>query len=336
MGVGLAFMILGETTHPGFLGAHGILLATAIAFWLAAIGWVGWAVTGPRGTSTPQTVFVVLTGVAGSAMLYFHPVPQLCWFTVFACVDAGATMATLIALPLAAVCCTILLVGFGEGRGAALATLAAAAFVGYVVGLNRREATRSAMLAERGRIAAELHDVLGHSLTALSLQIEAAAAALETTDGRDRALAHLDRAAQLARGGQEETVAAVRTLRDGAVGVHDLARRLIDSSGLSADLTVRGAPRPLSATTGMAVYRLLQEALTNAGKHAPGADAAVVLSYGPDALTVTVDNPTATGASAIGGGQGLRVMRQRIADVGGTLATGPVGERWHIEARVPV
>src|SRR5215510_4522367 len=128
MGFGLAFIILGETTHPGLLGAHGTQLGAAIAFWLAAIGWVGWAITGPRGTSRPQTVFVVLTGLAGSALLYFHPAPQLCWFTVFACVDAGAAITSWIAVPLTAACCAILFAGFAQDRGTALATLAAAAF----------------------------------------------------------------------------------------------------------------------------------------------------------------------------------------------------------------
>jgi signal transduction histidine kinase len=192
------------------------------------------------------------------------------------------------------------------------------------------------MLTERGRIAAELHGILGHSLTALSLQIQAASAALDAgDDDRERALAHLARAASLTRSGQEETIAAVRTLRDGAVGVHDLVRNLIDSSGMAVDLTVHGKPRPLSATTGMAVYRLLQEALTNARKHAPAGHAEVTLAYQPDTLTVTVDNTTVVGTEVVSGGQGLPLMRERIARIGGTLATGSAGDRWRVEARVP-
>ena len=339
MAGGLAFVIWGETTHPGIVGRHGTQLATAIALAVAAAAWIGWAVVGPTGNSPVLTVFVGLTGLAGSALLFVHPAPAVCWFAVFACVDFGASMPARVGAPLAGACCALLLGGYLAHRGDWLATFAAVTFVCYVLGSNRRQAARSAMLTERTRIAAELHDILGHSLTALSLQVQAAAAALDGTGDRDRALAHLTKAARLARSGQEETVAAVRTLREGAVGVHDLVGNLIDTSGLPADLSVQGKPRPLSATTGMAVYRLLQEALTNAGKHAPGSDTEVVLRYEPAALTVTVSNRLAGAGDAVGdsvgGGQGLRAMRERITQVGGTLATDTVGGLWRLEARVP-
>ncbi|WP_203921622.1 sensor histidine kinase [Rugosimonospora africana] len=310
-------------------------MTTAIVLAVTALGWIGWALAGPLGTSPVVTVFVCWTGLAGSVLLFVHPAPAVCWFTVFACLDAGATRPARIGLPLAGACCAILVAGYLLGRGDLLATLAAVTGVAYVVGTSRRDHARAATLAERGRIAAELHDILGHSLSALSLQIEAASAALDTADDRERALAHLTRAARLTRSGQEETVAAVRTLRDGAVGVHDLVRNLIDASGMAVGLTVHGKPRPLSAATGMAVYRLLQEALTNASKHAPGGHAEVILSYLPDRLTVTVDNATAGGADVVSGGQGLPVMRERITRIGGTLATGAAGGRWRVEAQVP-
>ncbi|WP_426509563.1 sensor histidine kinase [Dactylosporangium sp. McL0621] len=335
MAAGLAFMIWGETAHPGIVGLHGARLATSITLAVAAVGWVGWAVTGPRGTSRPLTVFVCWTGLAGSVLLFVHPAPAVCWFTVFACVDAGAALSAAVGVPLAGACCAILVAGYVVGRGDALATFAAVAFVAYVVGSNRRSTARAAMLTERSRIATELHDILGHSLTALSLQVEAASAALETIGDTDLALAHLAKAARLTRSGQEETVAAVRTLRYGAVGVHDLVKQLIDTSGLAADLTVHGKPRPLSAITGMAVYRLLQEALTNAGKHAPGTKATVTLSYEPETVIVTVANATSAGSDAVSGGQGLHVMRERITQVGGTLVTGATGGLWRIEAQVP-
>jgi len=335
MAAGLAFIIWGETAHPGIVGAHGIRLVTAIALAVAAAGWIGWAVVGPTSASPLTTVFVYWTGLAGSVLLYVHPATAVCWFTIFACFDAGANMRARVGVPLVAVCCAVLVAGYGAHRGDALATFAATTFVVYVLGSNRRQAARSAKLTERARLATELHDILGHSLTALSLQVQAASAALEETGDRDRALRHLGKAARLVRSGQEETMAAVRTLRDGAIGVHDLIGILIDDSGLPADLTVNGRPRPLPATTGMAVYRVLQEALTNAGKHAPGSDAAVTLSYEPTSVTVTVANRTGGAAGAVSGGQGLRAMRERIAGVGGVLATEVDGDTWRVEARVP-
>lgn len=332
---GLAFVLWGETAHPGIVGRHGHLLATAIALAVTATGWLGWAVAGPLGPSPLVTVFVCWTGLAGSVLLFVHPAPAVCWFAVFACLDVGATRPGRIGLPLVGACCAILVAGYLLHRGDLLATLAAVTGVAYVVGTSRRDHAAAAMLTERGRIAAEMHDILGHSLTALSLQIEAAAAALEAGDDSERALAHLARAASLTRSGQEETVAAVRTLRDGAVGVHDLVGKLIDSSGMAVGLTVHGKPRPLTAATGMAVYRLVQEALTNARKHAPGGHAEVSLSYQPERLTVTVDNTTVGDVEVVSGGQGLPVMRERITSIGGTLATGAAGGRWRVEAEVP-
>ncbi len=334
MVAGLAFMLWGETAHRGIVGRQGTQLATAILLAVAAVGWLGWAVSGPRGTSRLLTVFVCWTGIAGSLLLYVHPAPAVCWFMLFACVDAGATLPGRIGIPLDAACVAILLAGYGAHRGDALATFAAVAFVAFVLGRNRQAAARAATLTERGRIAAELHDILGHSLAALSLQVQTASAALEADD-REQALVHLAKAAQLARSGQEETVAAVGTLRDGEVGVHQLLGELVEASGLRADLTVQGRPRPLPATSGMAVYRLMQEALTNAAKHAPGTDTTVTLSYEPRALVVRIDNATAGVSAGVGGGHGLRAMRERVAAVGGSVNSGEAGGRWRVEARVP-
>lgn len=335
MVAGLAFMVWGETAHPHIVGAHGTQLATAIALTVAAAGWIGWAVAGPTGTSSTLTAFVSITGLAGSVLLVIHPATAICWFTVWACIDAGAALPPRLGVVLAVVCGGVLLAGYLAHRGDLLATLAAVTLVAYVIGLNRRYQARAATLAERGRIAADLHDILGHSLTALSLQVQAAAAALDPAGDVERARTHLERAAQLARSGQEETVAAVRTLRDGTVGVDHLATGLIATSGVPAQLTVRGSARPLPASVGMATYRLLQEALANAGKHSPGSEVTVILAYDPDTVTVTVDNSTSEAGTAVSGGNGIPGMRQRVAQLGGTLAAGPVGDQWRVHAELP-
>ncbi|MEV5576442.1 histidine kinase [Spirillospora sp. NPDC052269] len=332
---GLAFMVWGETAHPGILGTRGTPLATAVAFTAASAGWLAWILLGPLGDSATVTVSVCWTAVAGSALLFVHPAPAVCWFTLWACVFAGAARPTRIGFPLTMVCVGILLAGYLTHRGGSLATLAAVMFVAYVIGRERRGHAQAATLAERGRIAAELHDILGHSLTALTLQVETATVALETVGDRNLALTHLERAGRLAHAGQEETIAAVRTLRDGALAVESLARGLIDASGVPATLTVEGTPRPLTASKGMAVYRMLQESLTNAGKHAPGADASVVLAYLPRRLTVTMDSPVGADAKAVSGGQGLRLMRERIEGVGGTLTAGPHADLWRVHAEIP-
>lgn len=365
---GLAFMVWGEAAHPGILGTRGTPLATAVAFTAASAGWLAWTVLDPLGDSVAVTAAVGWTAVAGSVLLFVHPAPAVCWFALWACVFLGAARPAKVAFPLTMVCVGILLAGYLAHRGGSLATFAAVMFVAYVIGRERRGHARAATLAERGRIAAELHDILGHSLTALTLQVETASLALRTRGDRDLALTHLAKAGRLAHAGQEETVAAVRTLRDGALAVEALARGLIDASGVPATLTVEGTPRPLTASKGMAVYRMLQESLTNAGKHAPGADASVTLSYSPRRLAVTVGSPVAVvspasnggssasggaaasnrdaassgdagavkgGSGAVSGGQGLRLMRERIEGVGGTLAAGPRDDLWHVHAEIP-
>jgi two-component sensor histidine kinase len=335
MVLGLALVLWGQIALPGILGWHGTQLATTIALACTAVGWLGWAVTGPGGDSTAVMVWMCGTGLAGSVLLFLHPVSAVCWFALFACLVAGAALPTRVSAPLAGACVALLLIGYLLHRGHTLPTYASVLFVAYAVGLGRRSHARAAMLDERARIAGELHDVLSHSLTALAVQVQAASAALLVAGDRDRALTHLSSAERLIRSGQEETVAAVRTLRDGAVGVHELAQRLIDASGLPARLTVEGTPRELSAATGMAVYRLLQEALTNAGKHAPGSDTQIVLRYDRDRLTITVDNETVAGVEAVTGSHGLRTMRDRITQVGGAVASGAVGDRWEVRAWVP-
>jgi signal transduction histidine kinase len=253
-------------------------------------------------------------------------------------------------------------------RGGVLGAFAAAAFVGYVLGRNRRhyigeaaaatlaaaERERAATLAERGRIARELHDVLGYSLTGVSLQIESAAAALETTADPKRALSHLDRAGSLVRAGQQEAVDAVRTLREEDAEVDAMVSGLITTqadSGRAVSYTVTGTARPLHAAPALALYRVTQEALTNAAKHAPGQPVEVRLSYTGAAVAVCVLNdmpeavagraasaghaagrPGSSGirlsagqhssgehragqnkTTAVSGGQGLRGMSERMA-----------------------
>jgi signal transduction histidine kinase len=333
---GLLFILWGETTHRGITGLHGSELLTSIALAVSSIGWVCWAIAGPLVTSLPITIAVCVTGVSGSLLLVVHPAVAVCWFAFWACVAAGFLLPYRIGMALAAGCCGILVAGYLAKRGDTLATLAAVSFVAYVIGLNRQQATRAAGLDERTRLARELHDILGHSLTALSLQIESASAALESGDDKDRALEHLAKAAVLVRSGQEEAVAAVRTLRDGSVGVHEIIKGLVSASGLDVELTCDGPARELPATTGMVICRVVQEGLTNAGKHAPGAPVAVRLSYQPDALSVTVVNGTAVAVTSIvTGGQGLRGMRERVTAAGGTFDAGETGAGWRVEATVP-
>lgn len=358
---GLAFMVWGETTHKGAAGLHGAHLRISIALALASAAWLGWAALGPRGDSAALRAVIACTGLTGSALLFLHPQPAVYWFTFWSCVDAGTVFPRREGGALIGVCCGVLVTGYLLGRGDALATFAAVTFVAFLVGRNHRlhvgraeqarllaEQTalasegqaRAATLAERGRVARELHDVLGHSLSALSLQLEAADAALELTGDGDQARRHLARARALARSGQEEAVAAVRTLREGDVAVHEMTAGLVEAfrqdTRSRVEWTVTGTPRPLPAEPALAVYRTVQEALTNAGKHAPGADVRVTLDFGHAALAVEVTNgPSLVSVvPSVGGGYGLAAMRERVRLVGGTITSGSTGRGWRVRARI--
>jgi signal transduction histidine kinase len=262
---GLAAIIWAYIQFPDYPAGSG--LAAALALAVTAAGWTGWLAYSSRGPSRPQTAFVCLTGLAGRVLLCIDPSLTVCWFTFWACVEAGAELPRPVGFGLAGTCCAILLAGRLLQHGELLGTFAAAAFVAFSLGMYRRQREQAATTAERNRIAGELHDILGHSLTALSLQVETAAAALEVSGDVGTALTHLDRAAQLTSGAREEAVAAVSAMRDGAVGLAELTERLIASCGLTAELTVNGPPRPLSAAAGMAVYRLVQECVQPCHRH---------------------------------------------------------------------
>jgi signal transduction histidine kinase len=151
----------------------------------------------------------------------------------------------------------------------------------------------------------------------------------------------LDRAAERARSGVVEPKAVVGALRGPVrpgLGIADVAG-LVERFPGPAVLTVEGAPGAISESAGHAIYRAVQESLTNAARYAPGGAVRVVLQWEPAQLRLIVsdDGPGAQMVPAgQGGGQGLRGMQERVAAVGGTLLTGPQGAGWQTEIVVPV
>jgi signal transduction histidine kinase len=197
---------------------------------------------------------------------------------------------------------------------------------------------REAALEERGRIAREIHDVLGHSLSGIALQLDMADALHDS--GRDEeATTAIRKARALAVDSISETRRAVHALREDTLPLQETLRKMADSDTVS--FRMKGKPGPVAVEATHALVRAAQEALTNAVKYAPGATRAMTLEYTVDTVRLTVGNgpaTTALSAEAAGGtGMGLVGMRERVALLGGTVHAGPDadGIGWTVDVEVP-
>ncbi|WP_225849128.1 histidine kinase [Streptomyces sp. HPF1205] len=206
-----------------------------------------------------------------------------------------------------------------------------------------RHALREAAAAEeRNRIAGEMHDVLAHSLAGLSVQLQAIRAVAAREGAPPALTGPIDRAARLARDGVQEARAAVGALRASTPYDVDALRALVHAFPGDARLEVTGRPAPLGPEAAHAVYRAVQEAMTNAARYATGSAIEVRVAWDEQELRVGVrDNGLPAGGSPSGvegGGTGLRSMAERIEAVRGELTAGPEpgGPGWRIELRVPV
>ncbi|MER5343593.1 MULTISPECIES: sensor histidine kinase [Streptomyces] len=195
----------------------------------------------------------------------------------------------------------------------------------------------SAALAERARIAREIHDVLAHSLSAQMVHLEAARLLIERGGDREQILERVVAARGMAREGLAETRQALSALRGEMSPVEDFLSELVATAD-GADITVAGERQPLPAEASQAVRRVAQEALTNVRKHAPGAKVHMRLEYGEHEVTLGVrDSGGPPGElSGAGAGYGLLGMRERAELLGGSLEAGPDEEGFVVTLRVPV
>jgi len=197
----------------------------------------------------------------------------------------------------------------------------------------REEQLASAALAERGRIARELHDVLAHALSGAAIQLQGARVLADRAGAADEVRGAIDKASVLVREGLVSARDAVGALRGDALpGVSDLAA-LVEDSGT---LAIEGERRTLAPDTELALYRAAQEALTNAARYATGAPVSVVLQYEPARVRLAIENASAeTQLAGIGGGRGLAGIRERVEQIGGTMRAGPAEDGWRVEVEVP-
>jgi signal transduction histidine kinase len=192
---------------------------------------------------------------------------------------------------------------------------------------------------ERNRLAREIHDGLGHYLTAINMQIRAGRAVLEQDPARG--LDALDKAQGLAHEGLAEVRRSVSTLRASPLDSRtlvDAVGELVDAcrtAGIATGYRVRGEERALAPQVGLALYRAAQEATTNLCRHAQASSAEVTLDYDTDRVRLVVADG-GVGSADPAGGYGLLGIRERVSLLGGSMRveTAP-GEGFTLAVEVP-
>lgn len=311
----------------------------AVGIPLALVGTVGWIWAEPRGPRVIAAWIVVFSALVLTAqyisdlsvMIMVFPMLGLpviyfgiAWGVVSTLIVLGFNAAMAISWGLEPI--RVYEVSTGFLSGAIFAILIARLIVRERDGRKqlRRYAAEVEELAttrERNRIAREIHDSVGHYLTVVNVQIEAARAT--------KSPEHLDRAQEHAKEGLAALRKSVAMLRTGE------QRPLVVALRELTQVSVIGAPRALSPAIEFTLFRAAQEALTNVARHASATAASCTLRYGTDNVTLTIADD-GVGAVSTDGGFGLVGMRERAHLVGGTvdIATAP-GRGFTIEVRVP-
>lgn len=212
---------------------------------------------------------------------------------------------------------------------------------------------RTATLAERNRLARELHDSVGHALSLVTIQAAAARRVLATDPAfAETALAAMETSARAALADLDHVLGLLRDdRRDGSqpapqATLSDVAR-LVEATragGITVTVQREGDLATLPAAVSREAYRIVQEGLTNAIRHAGrNADELAVdltLAFDSTALRLELTNPTALGGGAgtagRGGGRGLAGIRERVAVLRGTVEAGPVDDQWRLAVTLPV
>jgi len=380
--LGLAFIaavvILSFRTTPG-PGLHGAGLGVTLvlAVYAAAVATaisVRWARRGPAA----QAAVIGLISGCGVALAVLQPAGFVVLAPSLGVLFAGARLPPVPAAVISAAITAALALAITiraaphaaqNALGAAL-LYALLAVIGQFLRRGRQSQDRTellmaqlqdareaeaaaAALAERTRIAGELHDVLAHSLSALAIQLQGARKLAGREQVSDGLRATIERSAELAKAGLADARQAVGALRGEPLPTLDQLAALVEDfrrdTGSPATLRIDGTSRPLPAEASLALFRGAQEALTNITRYAPGATTAVTVTYQAGRTVLTVeDHLPGTGADVTtaaesraglladaGGGHGLAAMRERTQRLGGAARAGPTAGGWLVELEVP-
>jgi signal transduction histidine kinase len=360
----VAVAIIVAVTSKPEIGLSGRRLALGICFVVFVIEMLCWPIL-RRGGNAIRVAELGVTGASaiGIAALQPNGLSELPGSAVV--FTAGVALPPELAVPVGVAVTAGVAAALGATGRAGAASLAASALLCLVLGftgalLRRyrlgREATelllakledarddqaRAAAAEERASIARDLHDVLAHSLSGLSIQLEAVRKLAGKGDAPVELRTAIDGAADLAKQGLAEARDAVSALRhDDRLGVDqlpELVGHFRRDFNLPVAYTVAGTPRPVRADLGLALYRVVGEALTNVARHAEGADTRVELCYDETRirLTVTDSGGPRSALAGEGSGWGLAGLRERVKRLGGDLTAGPSGPGWSVDVSAP-
>ena len=210
---------------------------------------------------------------------------------------------------------------------------------------EREVAARIAVAEERARIARELHDVVAHAMSVMVLQVGAVRHRLPADRDEDaRALGDVEQAGRTALAEMRRLLGAMRrddedaelAPQPGLSGLHALVED-VGRAGLPAEVHIDGEPFPLPQAMDLSAYRIVQEGLTNALKHADASRADVTVRYSPDELQIEVRDNGRGGSSGDGQGHGLVGVRERVKIYGGEMTAGAAnGGGFVLNARLPI
>ena len=199
---------------------------------------------------------------------------------------------------------------------------------------------RTEQLAERNRLARELHDSVGHALSIVTVQASAARRVLDNDPAFvERALGAIEESARGALEDLDHVLGLLREDRASANPQWTLADlpRLLDIAGVDVESTVEGSLEALPAAVSREAYRIVQECLTNVVRHAGRVPVALRLTAGDEEFALDLSNPLGTAAEPRnGGGRGLNGMRERVSVLRGQMTAGPMNGRWLVSVRIPL
>lgn len=309
---------------------------------------------------------IATAGAVTAGLLFgFDPVSWGTAFSIIICVHAGvrfeAPVAAAVALLVGVTAMTTLAIRHDTAHSVPWWS-GATVMVGVLFGILRRSRNlslraayelveqtkrtaaseaRAQTLAERTRVARDIHDVLAHSLSGVNMQLSMADALFDagrTEQGRQA----VRRAQGMVVEGLGEARRAVQTLRDETIELVPTLQKMLAADNERFEIT--GTPTDLDTLRSQTIVRSAQEALTNARRHAGGAETVVALRYRAEAVVLEVTNAASpAGPSDVGGGLGLVGMRERAALIDAQLTVGPISSGafgafiggWQVRLTVP-